>query len=559
MLFEPTSMAAKRNDGVSTFDADDDFAARNAPLLMAGDCTEATSNCVRSPVGLSIYAGHRLLRRNNRPSESKLPAGFGLTWVAEYPLRSFASAVFRHSTSASKADSQEADVKLIIGIVIAVVVLGGIGGSLAMKFRAGDGGEGEIVRIDKVVRGDLSELVSAPGTIQPKSNVKISGRVSARIVAIPFREGQRVTKGDPNANPPVPPSVLLKLDSTDLEALLRAAEARKAAQQAQIAVTGSQVASQEAQVGARKSELADAERDLARQEKLFESKDVSQVVVEIAQTKVDQLAAQYASAQRMLDGERNSLEVLRFQVEAAEAEIARARDSLSYTTIVAPIDGVVTKVNSEVGELVVVGTMNNQGTVIMEVADLDTMIVNTRVDEGTVAAIKLGQSADVRSQAYKDQVFDGTVTAVALALTEELRDNLKYYKTEITLKSAGHNIVSGLTADVDIETELHKDVLKVPSQAVLGRNKDELPVDIRNAAEVDQTKSLATVVYKFVDGKAMVAPVKIGASDVTHTIIEAGLKEGDAVIAGPYKVFETLKHEQKVRDETATTKPSEKK
>jgi HlyD family secretion protein len=256
--------------------------------------------------------------------------------------------------------------------------------------------------------------------------------------------------------------------------------------------------------------------------------------------------------------------VQKHQVEAAEAEIERARDSLSYTTITSPIDGVVTKVDSEVGELAVIGTMNNPGTVIMEVADLDTMIVNTRVDEGTVAQVKLGQGAKVRSQAYRDKVFEGLVTAVALALTEEQRENLKYYKTEVTLntKNVDQQVLSGLTADVDIETHKHQNVLKVPSQAVLGRPVDELPLTVRDLPEVDKTRTLSTVVYKFIDGKAMVTPVKIGASDVTHTVIESGLNEGDVIIAGPYKVLELLKHEQKVRDEKtvpATTQPSEKK
>lgn len=439
---------------------------------------------------------------------------------------------------------------------MAVVVLAGLIGTAAMKFRGGAGQQGEAVRLEKVTRGNLAEIVSAPGVIQPKTKVSISARVAARVLELPYKEGDRVTKGDPNANPPVPPSVLVKLDARDLEAQLRAAEARKAAQESQIQVTAATVASQEALVEGRRTELADAERDLARQEKLFESKDVSLSVVETAQTKVDQFRAQFASALRTLDGQKQNLEVQKHEVEAAEAEIARARDSLSYTTITSPIDGVVTKVESEVGELVIVGTMNNQGTVILEVADLDTMIVNARVDEVSVAAVKMGQTAKVRTQAYKDQVFDGVVTAVALALTEEQRENLKYYKTEITLDRAGKQILSGLTADVDIETEKHDNVLKVPSQAVLGRSVDELPTDLREKPEVDKSRALATVVYRFVDGKALATPVKIGASDITHTVIESGLKEGDAVIAGPYKVLETLKHEQAVRDEAATTQPA---
>lgn len=450
--------------------------------------------------------------------------------------------------------------KVLGAIVVSLLVLAGGGAVVVSKLSGGGGGEGEIVRVEPVQRGDLVELVSAPGQIMAKTKVSISARVSARIIELPHKPGDRVTKGNPDANPPIPASVLVRLDSKDLEAQLRAAEARHAAQKAQLSVTESRIASQEALVAARKAEVDDAERDLARQEKLYESKDVSQAEVERAQTRFDQLNGQFQSALQQLQGERNNLQVERHQAEAAEAEIARARDSLSYTTIASPIDGVVTKVNSEVGELAVIGTMNNPGTVIMEVADLDTMIVNTRVDEATVSQVKVGQKAKVRSQAYRDQVFEGNVTAVALALTEEQRENLKYYKTEITLKTDGQRVLSGLTADVDIETQEHRDVLKVPSQAVLGRAVDELPVAVRDSPEVDKTRTLATVVYRLMDGKAVVTPVKFGASDVTHTIIESGLKEGEEIIVGPYKVLEGLKHEQKVRDEKtvpATTKPAE--
>lgn len=451
--------------------------------------------------------------------------------------------------------------KVLIGIVVTIAVLGGGFAFVGKRFGKGDGGEGEIVRLDKVTRGQLVETVSAPGQVQAKTKVSISARVSARIVELPFKSGDRVTKGDPDANPPVPPSVLVRLDSKDLEAQLRAAEARHAAQKSQIDVTAARAESQKAMVDARKAELDDAERDLARQEKLFESKDVAQSIVEAAQARFDQLNGQYLAALQNLQEARYTLDVQKHQLDVAEAEIARARDSLSYTTITSPIDGVVTKVNSEVGELVVIGTMNNPGTVILEVADLSKMIVNARVDEATVAEVKLGQPAKVRSQAYRDKVFNGNVTAVALALTEEQRENLKYYKTEITLENdPSQQVLSGLTADVDIETKKHEDVLTVPSQAVLGRTVDELPLAVRDLPEVDKTRTLATVVYRFVDGKALVTPVKIGASDVTHTIVEGGVKEGDVIIAGPYKVLEALKHEQKVRDEkTVTTKPEDEK
>jgi HlyD family secretion protein len=390
--------------------------------------------------------------------------------------------------------------------------------------------------------------------VQAKSKVSISARVSARVVELPFKEGDAVTKG----NATTQPSILLRLDSKDLEAQLRASEARYAAQSAQLTVADSRIRAQEAQVEASLVMLNDAERDLNRQRELLSTKDVAQSSYDTSKAKFDNLKAQLDSARRTIEAEKSNLFVLKHQLEAADADIARARDSLSYTTITSPIDGVVTRINSQVGELVVIGTMNNPGTVIMEVADLNTMLVNARIDEGNVAAVKVGQKAKVRAQAYGDEVFDGTVDTVALSQTEE-KDGTKYYKTEILLKTDGRRIFSGLTADVDIETARHEKVLAIPSQAVLGRPVDDLPQALRSAKEVDSSKTLVTVVYRMIDGKAVVTPVKVGPSDMTHSLVESGLKEGDEVIVGPYKVLEKLAHDEKVKDEkTVTTQPTTK-
>jgi HlyD family secretion protein len=112
-----------------------------------------------------------------------------------------------------------------------------------------------------------------------------------------------------------------------------------------------------------------------------------------------------------------------------------------------------------------------------------------------------------------------------------------------------------LTADVDIETRKHPGVITVPSQAVLAREVDSLPLDIREKSdELDKGKKFATVVYRFIDGKAVATPVKAGQSDLTHTIVSAGLKEGDKVVVGPYKILDNLKHDQKLKDEREVEK-----
>ncbi|MGE5610960.1 MAG: efflux RND transporter periplasmic adaptor subunit [Bacillota bacterium] len=450
--------------------------------------------------------------------------------------------------------------KVFLSCLITLIVVAGLyfAGSWYLGKKAAAEAEGTAVRIEPAARGDLVEIVSAPGLVQPKEKVNISARISARIVELPFDEGQAVTKGNSSANPPVPASVLVKLDDKDLKAALRSSQARRDAEEAQIKVSEARIQSQRAQIVGTRVSLADAERDLARQKQLLASKDVSQAVVDQAQAKVDTCKAQLDSALENLRADEASLLVMQHNLEAASADIVRAEDNLSYTTITSPIDGMVTKLNAKVGELVMTGTMNNAGTVIMEVADLSKMLVLARVDETSMANLEVGQKAAVRMQAYPDRVFEGIVDTVALAHTDD-RDGTKYFKVEVLLKTEGKRIYSGLSADVDIETKRHADVIKVPSQAVLGRPVDTLPTGIRDLPEVDKRKTMCPVVYRFIDGKAVVTPVKIGASDVIYTILESGLQAGDRIVTGPYKVLESLQHDQKVKEEkAATTQPTTK-
>jgi HlyD family secretion protein len=447
-------------------------------------------------------------------------------------------------------------VRIFVAVLVAVLIVGGLATAVGLRMRNGNTqAAATAVRVEPVARGDLVEVVSAPGQILPKDKVSISARVAARIVELPYEEGATVTKGDPTADPPVPASVLVRLDSRDLEAQLRAAEARYKAQEAQLTTSEARLSVQEARVTSARVTLADAERDLRRQRELLASRDVSQATVDQAQAKVDQLRADLDAATRQLAADRSSLVVLGHELDAADAEIARARDTLSYTTITSPIDGVVTKLNAKVGELVMTGTMNNAGTVIMEVADLSTMLVNAKVDESSIAGVEVGQRAQVRAQAYGDEVFEGVVRNIALAHTEE-KDLSKHYKTEVLLQTNGRRIYSGLTAEVEIETRRHTGVLKVPGQAVQGRPLDDVPQALRGLPEVDGDKSLTFVVFRAVGDKAALTPVRVGPSDMTHTIIESGLSEGDRVIVGPYKVLDALKHDQPVKDEAATTQPT---
>ncbi len=442
--------------------------------------------------------------------------------------------------------------RILISIFITFVVTAVIAGCVGLWLHARGGlspEEPALVRVEKPTRGDLTQFVSARAEVEPETKVAISARVSARIVELPYEEGDRVTKGDPHADPPVPPSVLVQLDAADLEAALRSAEAHQGAQAAQIEVEKARIQSQRSQIEGIRATLDLTRRDLERQKELLGSNDISQAEFDQTRSRVQELEAQLASAEHSRQASEMNLAVLRHNLEAADAEIARARDRLTYTTITSPIDGTVTRLVAEVGETVIPGTMNNPGTVIMNVADLSRMLLVAQVDETDVGKVEVGQRATAKIHTSPDEEFEGTVQSVAL--THDIGwGGVKYYKTEILLKLDGRRVYSGATGDAKIETAYHKGVLKVPSQAVMERPVDDLPLTAReDNPNLDTDKTYAPVVYKLVEGQAIVTPVKIGASDETHTIIESGLTEEDDVIVGPYKVLESIKHEQKVQDE----------
>ena len=240
---------------------------------------------------------------------------------------------------------------------------------------------------------------------------------------------------------------------------------------------------------------------------------------------------------------------MQHNLQAAEARVEEAKEALSYTTITAPMDGIITRLNAEVGEVVMTGTMNNPGTIILTVADLSQMILNAEVDETNIGLVQVGQPAKVHVQAFWDDEFKGVVHSIALTNSRS-NAGTKYYETKILLSGDVAKLYTGLTADVDILVKEHQDILKVPSQAVLERKIDDLPESVRKENPlVDPKKTYLTVVFRIVDNKNAVTPVRVGPSDMTHTIIEEGLSEGDRVVIGPYKTLEMIAGDKPVEEE----------
>ncbi len=379
------------------------------------------------------------------------------------------------------------------------------------------------VRQGTAKKQTLVESVSAPGTVEPKRKVDVSAEVSARILELPLREGSQVKKGD----------VLVKLDGRDLTAALTSAEARRDGENFRLE-------SERSRILGTQENLANSKLQLARQQNLFVTGDVSKQALDDAQTKTKDLESQLHAAEQ-------TLSQLQKNIESSQAQIEQAREQLRKTVIVSPIDGVVTVLTAEVGELVMVGTMNNAGTRIMTVADLGEMRLNARVSETDIARIAVGVTAEVFINAYKDQPFAGKVEEVALARTLE-KDGTSTFKVLVALDLKGKVIPSGLTGNVDLNVA-STDGIVVPSQAIVDRKVEELPKAVASDALVQKTKLTTPIVLVVKDGIVSLRPVVSGASNMSDTIVVQGLKEGETVVTGPYRSLESLKEGDRVKEE----------
>lgn len=426
---------------------------------------------------------------------------------------------------------------VILGIALTGLV---VAGPSALKFVPswGKSDDATAVRIAKVGKRELVEMVSAPGELDPETKVDVSAEVSARILELPFREGATVRKGE----------VIVKLDDRDLQASLQAQLARRDAERFRLR-------SEQERLASPVSQLANAKATLERQESLFKTGDVSRAQLDDAIARVRDLEAQIASA-------REGLSVIEASLAAAEADIDRAKELLKKTTIAAPIDGQITELNAERGELVVVGTMNNAGTKILTIADLATVRLKAKVAESDVARVAPAQDAIVRVNAYRGREFKGIVSRVALSRgTEQSFGSVAggagtggqggWFKCEVDLDLAeGETLLAGLAANVDIVVARNQGLL-VPSQSLMERKIDDLPPTLVDHPLVDKVRKKATVVFRMVDGRTVVTPVRTGASNLADTMILEGVSEGDVVVTGPYRVLERLKDGEPIREETA--------
>ena len=285
------------------------------------------------------------------------------------------------------------------------------------------------VTVEKVKKHDLTSIVSASGEVKPKKNVNISAHIPGRIVKIGVEEGERVKAGD----------FLLKLDSTQYEAN---ADRDRAL-----------ILSYKAELIRAEARLKKDESFYERQTKLFKEKLISREQLEAAKAQHD-----ISKAQR---------QATLYQIEQAQASLQSTLDNLNKTVYNSPIDGIITSLRVEEGEVAMIGTMNNPGTILMTIADLSVMEVEVEVDETDVIGVRIDQLAEVRVDAFPDQTIKGNVTEIGSSALQKLTSSQesKDFKVIITLENPPENLKPGLSASTDIITAEKKDVLAVPISA----------------------------------------------------------------------------------------------
>ena len=412
----------------------------------------------------------------------------------------------------------------------------GIGGVLVIALVVANmmrsaGGKVESVQLARVRIEDVTARVKAPGKIEPKTHVKVSADVPGKIVHLAVEEGDKVKKGQ----------LLLQLDDTQYRATLNQTRATLAAARAGL-------------VDARSS-LKVAEDNYTRQRALFDQKLLSQAEWDRATATVETARSAAAGAQE--------------DVARAEAAMAGALDNVNRCRFVAPFEGVVSALNVEQGEIVMIGTMNNPGTQILAVSDLSRMLVRADVDEADIVDIRIGQKAKITVDALPDTSFEGSVIEIGNTAKRSLTaatDGQTNFEVQVEFDRTVPEVRPGMTADVEIETGTHPKTKAVPIQAVVVRTDRELERANRKPGERRARRTEANAAVEDTAGRrekeitglfvvkndvTSFVPVKAGIASETMIEVSGDLKEGDMVVSGPYKALRELKPGTKVKREAA--------
>ncbi len=437
--------------------------------------------------------------------------------------------------------------KIAIGVlVVTVLVVAGVLTTLQSR------NTGTQVRTEEVGRRDLEAIVTASGNIRARRTVDISSDVSGRIVELNVDEGDDVQEGQ----------VLLRIDQTQF--------------QAAVAQWRAGLSQREAQAAQQNASLIQATREYDRMQGLWtrDSTLVSRQQVDDAGTQAEVAQALYTAAEHGVD--------------QARATLAEAEDRLSKTTIRAPISGKVTRLNIELGETAIVGTMNNPGSLLLTISDLSVIEAVMQVDETDVPEISVGDSAALELDAFPDTEFAGTVTEIGNSAIRPPSSAAGTGQTPtidfevvITLDDPPVELRPDLSTTADIVTETRDQALAIPIIALTIRDRSEqdeadgngsdgdgefgndeagdgsTESDDTRAADEEDEEEEEEGVFVVRDGEAHFVPVAVGIAGQEYFEVLSGLSEGDTVVSGPYQRIRELSDGEEVRTDSTDVEPDE--
>ena len=417
--------------------------------------------------------------------------------------------------------------KVLIGG--AVVLLGAAGVALDRYLeRSND----PVIDVERIERRRLEATVSASGTIEPQLSVDISSSVMGRVTRLAVDEGDRVVAGE----------FLLEIDPESLQATVNRNEASLRAsesslEQARVAVESARV------------NLQLAQDNLERQTALWEQRLVAREEFDKARREAELRATEFEARQVEVATARQRIRQERASFESAQYE-------LEQVTITSPIDGVVTRRNIEEGETVVIGTMNNPGTVLLTVADFSILEAHVEVDETDIPSVELGQTAAISIDALPDHTYPGQVTEIGnspIQAGEVGASQATNFEVVVTLDGDVPGVRPGFTATADIRTATRANAVAVPIQATTVRDvalgPDGRPV--RETPTADGAASAAAAarpartaelegVFVVRDNRAWFEPVETGIAGDRYFEVLAGLDADDLVAIGPFDVVRAL-------------------
>jgi HlyD family secretion protein len=427
------------------------------------------------------------------------------------------------------------------------------------------------VQTGKVQRQDLATVVSASGEIKPKTYVNVGANAMGKITHLYVKEGDRVKKGQ----------LLAQLENVQSSADVNATEASVQAAQTDAIAADAVLKTSQADLLRAQADFDRNKLDWERAQSLY--KDGL-----IAKSDFDSRKNAWATADSGLVQAQAKVAQAKAQMDSADkhvtlnrANLTRVNDVLQKTSYNAPYDGVVTNLPVREGETVVMGIQNAPGSTLMTIADMSIITAEVKVDETDIVNVHLGQPAEVTIDAIPKKIFHGTVSeigdnaivrssGVSTSQSASASEEAKDFKVVVNLSDAPLDLRPGLSTTAKITTATRSGALSVPIQALTLRSKDQIEQQNNSPGSVHAAAPAATeVASKTKKGddvqgvfvirtkKAVFVPVNTGITGTTDIEVLDGLKEGDEVITGSYKVLRTLRPGSSVKIDNTVPKKEE--